>query len=314
MVLKHVVGFRLLLLSDSATGGPVRSLLAGGPLATWDVVEARSFEHARFLQQWNPCDVLLVDRGSVPGPEGEELTSLPLPGQIPLVVLSDAEPVKTFGLMGHWLPRRLALENPQLLAVILQQAAQYSRLEQLLQQQGEVLHDSQRQVNRLVDLLWQSVSAQAPTPWFTQRQMVERLHEEVLRSQRYGDALSVVVGELDDGPGQPLNALEPGELIAWTARQLGRHKRRSDVAGQYGPQGFLLLLTQTNELGAGHCCRRLHPLLESTDDLPEGARSAPRIRFGLSSFTCTSTTVPSLLARAEESLEQARKTSSWLAP
>jgi len=39
---------------------------------------------------------------------------------------------------------------------------------------------------------------------------------------------------------------------------------------------------------------------------PSGATAAPQIRFGLAGFSTSSTTVTSLLARAEESLEQAR--------
>jgi len=279
-------------------------------LADWEVIKADSYEHARFLQQWNPCDVVLVDSPQRIGGDHVELASLTLPRRTPVVVLSDSAAAKPHRRAGqaqeHWLSRKLVLEHPPMLVVVLEQAAQFSQLDRQLQQRAQALQDSQRQVNRLVNLLWNTLPTDLPTPWFTQRQMVDRLHEEVLRSQRYGDDLSVVVGEIAESPGQPLDSLEPSNLTSWLAGRLGKHKRRSDVAGQYGPQGFLLLLTQTNEEGASQCCRRLRPLLQSSEMLPSGATAAPQIRFGLAGFSTSSTTVTSLLARAEESLEQAR--------
>jgi len=310
VIQKPSMSFRLLLLTNATDAEPLRTLLGGGLLADWEVIKADNYEHVRFLQQWNPCDVVLVDSPQLTGGDHVELVSLPLPRRTPLVVLSDSaagNPHRRAGqVQEHWLPRKLVLDHPGMLVVVLEQAAQFSQLDRQLRQREHALQDSQRQVNRLVNLLWNTLPTDLPTPWFTQRQMVERLHEEVLRSQRYGDDLSVVVGEVVECPGQPLDSLEPSNLSSWLAGRLGKHKRRSDVAGQYGPQGFLLLLTQTNEQGASQCCRRLRPLLQSSDTLPSGATAAPRIRFGLAGFSASSTTVTSLLARAEESLDQAR--------
>jgi len=237
-----------------------------------------------------------------------------LPRRTPVVVLSDLGAAKPHRRAGqaqeHWLPRALVLEHPAMLVVVLGQAAQFSQLDRQLRQREESLCESQRQVNRLVSLLWSTLPAELPTPWFTQRQIVERLHEEVMRSKRYGDELSVVVGEVAESSSQHLDLLEPSKLTSWLARRLNKLKRRSDVVGQYGPQGFLLLLTQTNEDGASQCCRRLRPLLQSSDTLPDGAKAAPRFRFGLAGFSSSSATVTSLLARAEERLEQARLHSS----
>ena len=56
-----------------------------------------------------------------------------------------------------------------------------------------------------------------------------------------------------------------------------RSKRRCDVAGQYGPQGFMLLLPQTPPEGAVHFCRRLQGLLDDvppTDVFPNASAGA----------------------------------------
>ncbi len=305
-----IITHRLLLLTNPAEAETLRALLATRPLAEWEVLEAESQEHARFLQQWDPCDVILVDSSRMTEGDRTELTRLTFPRRTPLIVLVDA--ARTAHLHAgqvpeHWLPRQLVLEHPVALTTVLRQAAQFSQLNRILQYREEALQDSRRQVNRLVNLLWNTIPSETPAPWFTQRQMLERLHEEVTRCKRYGDDLSVVVGELAGNPGQPLDQIDPGQLTAWLATGLGQHKRRSDVAGQYGPVGFLLLLTQTNEEGAIQCCQRLRPLLQHVDSLPEGIRAVPRIRLGLAGFSPASTTVSSLLARAEERLDLARQ-------
>jgi PleD family two-component response regulator len=192
-----------------------------------------------------------------------------------------------------------------MLAVVLSQAAQVSKLQRLLQRLEKALQTSQSQANRLIELLWQGLPAEGRSPWLTQRRVLERLEEEVTRSRRYATPLSVVLGELDGGPPQPPDGPEHGELTGWVAQQISRTKRRYDVAGQYGPNGFLLLLPQTTDEGASSFCRRLLPLLERAEEMPEGVETLPRIRFAAASLSPATATAQSLLSRAEQRLTQA---------
>ncbi len=296
-------GGRLLLLADAASAS-TQSVLAG-----WDVLEADSLEHARFLQQCDPFDEVRVDHAHVPERDRNSLGCLTLPGGTSLIVLSEtaSETSPPYEGQGpqHWLPRRRALEDPPLLAVVLSQAAQMTKLQRLLQQQEQALQTSRCQADRLLELLWQGLPAEGRTPWLTQRRVLERLGEEVMRSQRYAVPLSVVLGELDgDPPRRPSDWPEQGEQVGWVARQISRSKRCCDVAGQYGPSGFLLLLPETTDEGAGCYVRRLRRLLESTEEMPDGVKTPPEIRLGAASFSPANATVPSLLSRAEERLTQ----------
>jgi hypothetical protein len=310
-------------LAGTAETAVPRSLFAG-----WDVMEADSLAHARFLQQFDPFDVVLVDHAQVDEADRDNLSRLALPAWTSLVVLSDAErgagfqpaslesgrsaslesgrletcPTNAEGQgPQHWLPRRPALEHPSLLAVVLSQAAQVSKLQRNLQQLEQTLQTSRCQADRLVELLWQGLPAEGRIAWLTQRNVLERLGEEVTRSQRYAVPLSVVLGELDGDSPQP----EHGERIGWVARQISGSKRRCDVAGQYGPNGFLLLLPETTDEGARGYCRRLLPLLERPEEMPEGVKTPPRVRVAVASFSSSSATVQSLLSRAEERLTKA---------
>ncbi|HZT80145.1 MAG TPA: diguanylate cyclase, partial [Gemmataceae bacterium] len=168
---------------------------------------------------------------------------------------------------------------------------------------GEALHECRRQVSRLVGLLWEASPVDGRARWFTQRHMLERLHEEVSRAERHGTLLSVVLGEVETERGAP--GRDAPQLAAWTAEQITRAKRRADVAGQYGAHGFLLLLGHTSEAGAATCCERLRECLQESPP-PAGLRGPLRVHFGIAGYSPEVATSQGLLGRAEERLELAR--------
>jgi len=299
-----------LLLLHGGVGELVRPLLETELLAGWQILEASSFEYACQQQQRDPCDVVLIEASQAAEGPLDRLAELIGSWPTPVVVVADraAEVLQADpeAALQHWLPRQMIAAHPRLLGVVLQQAARLNQVQRHLHLRETAWQECQRQVNRLVEMLSPSFLLENQGFWFTQRHMMERLYEEVTRSQRHGDALTVVLGEWTDSPRQPIDAVEPAQLAGWTAVQVGRNKRRCDVAGQYGPRGFMLLLPHTSDRGGVDCCRRLRPLLENPPELPAGASGPLQVRFGLASFAPETSSVKSLLRRAEEHLERAR--------
>src|SRR5262249_37012453 len=78
----------------------------------------------------------------------------------------------------------------------------------------------------------------------------ERLEEELARTHRYGGPLTVVLGETHGRQGR-LAPEEAEQVATWMAGQGSPAKRRCDVARQYGPHGFLLLLPRATDPAAG---------------------------------------------------------------
>ena len=129
--------------------------------------------------------------------------------------------------------------------------------------------------------------------------MLDRLREEVSRVARHGGPLTLALGELLP------QSEATSSLTSWAAEQVRRTKRRCDVAGQYGPQGFMLLLPRTTGAAGVGACRRLQAILESP---PAPLRGPIRACFGVAELHGTEpSAVKALLVRAEERLEQARK-------
>ena len=291
-----------LVLADPAACRDLRNLAGRCLPAGWDVETADTFERAHFLLSFDSWDIVVVDESFCGSADQEGLAWLSGRAQAPVVYLADAAPEfppDGFARGGcQWLPRTPALGRPGLLSAALKQAARWREWSQHASATDRVPGREQRRVTRLVNLLWEVVPWDPCLRWFSQRYMMERLHEEIAHAERHRNPLAVVLAEAraaDTGEG-PIS-------MAWVAERVLRTKRCCDVAGQYGPSGFMLLL-HTTAAGAAICCRRLQDLLEQPP--PEVAELSGSFRFSFAAAVHTAGDTPrSLLCRAEQYLAQA---------
>jgi diguanylate cyclase (GGDEF)-like protein len=297
---------RLLLAAANGERARLREVFAAGPLRDWDVTEADNCRQARFIRQLDPSDVLLVD-ASLPRAAGDlEWLSGREPG--PVLFLADATPEEALDALRQgadcWMPRSPVLEQPALLAAALDRLGAFADLRRETWTAAESLAGARRQCDRLVQLLWEAVPGEGRGRWLSQRHVLERFEEEVARSRRHGNPLAVVLGEVRSEGGRA-GADAAATFATWAVQRLSEEKRRCDVAGQYGLNGFLMLLPHTTEAGAAGCCRRLEVLLQSA---PEATGPRPPLHacFGIAGFSPDTSTPQSLLRRAEESLAQAK--------
>ena len=301
---------RVLLASRPRIARALQAQFDAGLFPGWDAVEADGLERARFILQMEPCDVLVLDADLYRNGGDDALSWLGGPDETPVLLLADGAPGLVVEALSqgadHWLPRDLALSCPALLAATLQTAAHLADLRRRARQAGETLADCRRQVSRLVSLLWEATPAEGRHGWFNQRHMLERLDEEVARTQRHGGAFSVVLGEVQGGRREHLSTAETHHLATWTAARLTKAKRRCDVAGQYGPHGFMLLLPGATTVGAVGCCRRLQSVLEEPPPLEETPLPPVQACFGLAAFSPAASSMKALLRQAEERLDRAK--------
>jgi GGDEF domain-containing protein len=183
------------------------------------------------------------------------------------------------------LPRDMALAHPPLLDAALRQAHYHGELRNLHERTHEQLLETRRHVDRLVNMIWRISPNDAENSWLPQRYLLERLDEELARSQRHQLPFSIAVGEL---------------------RTTGELSRRCDIVGQYGPRGFLLLMVHTPREGGLLCCQRLQSHLESPRQGSADPRVSIRSYFGLASTSDDIETPQALLRAAEQNLEMAR--------
>jgi diguanylate cyclase (GGDEF)-like protein len=296
----------LLLACERQERLNLKAVLDAPLFRAWEVREADSIEQTRFLLQMAPCDVLVLDSALYRDSSPEAVSWLTAREETAILLLGEPEAGTIVNALRNgarqWLPRELALRQPAILEATLQQIALVGDVQRKARAASQALHDSRRQVSRLVSLLWDSVPGDGRRSWFPQRHMLERLEEEVERSRRHSETLSVVLGEISHEEGAELSPEVSGQLAAWTVSRVTDGKRRCDVAGQYGPNGFLLLLPKTVGAGAIHCCQRIQSRLEATTE----ALPAVRAFFGVASLSAETGEARALLCRAEERLERAK--------
>src|SRR5438094_3549448 len=295
---------RVLVAARPPEAPELAAVFTHAALKGWQMLPAGTLEQARSLAQQQRCEALVVDECLYERAAPAAFGWLCRQRDLPVVLLSANEP-ETLALaygagVSLCLPRRQTLKHPPLLAAALHRTAQWSDECRAGLRTVETLSQCRRQVDRLVSLLLRPVPADGARQWLTQRQILERLQEEVCRSGRHGNVLSVAVGEV-----QAADA-DPDELADWTARSLAVAKRRCDIAGHYGLHGFLLLMVQTPKAGGLACCRRLQRHLDESCPPPDAPRGPARAFFGVSSFAADGATAHSLLHRAEKNLDAAK--------
>lgn len=298
---------RVLLAAQAPECARLRGLFDEERVPGWEAGEANRFEQARFLLQMSPWDVVLLDGSLVGCGDTPGLAWLARQDAAPVLFLADTTPDMVREALSHgahtWMPRYLAFDHPPLLAAVLDRVALLGDLRRRTEVAQAALHDSRQQVNRLVNMLWEAAPGEGPGPWFSQRHVMERLQEELARARRHGGPLTVVLGEVHPAEPERLPPADARQLAALTAQRLGQGKRHCDVAGQYGRNGFLLVLPRATSQEAAGCCRRLRPLLEHPP-----AASLPPLHacFGIASYSPAVSSLTGLLSRAEQSLDQAR--------
>jgi diguanylate cyclase (GGDEF)-like protein len=294
---------RVLLVARDGIREELRGLM---PTADWEVIEARSLEHARFVQDGQPCEAIIVD-GGLAGPGWSEGLAR-LAGQVlaPVVLIGEVavgSVLEGLRLGASWLPVEIAYRHPELLAGLLTQAIAVGQERQRAVNTTVQLRHCYGRVDRLLGLLWEAAPGEGPVRWYSQRHMLERLDEEVARTRRHGGPLSLILGELRPRSSEKIAPDQLQRLGAWLARQIAENKRRCDVAGQYGLGGFMLVLPRATAEEAAGACQRLQMVLEHPphDELP-GVHAC----FGTASVPADLPSVQGLLRRAEERLDQAR--------
>src|SRR5262249_50690965 len=145
---------RVLLVAQTDEEQALRQAFAHRSLSGWEALAADSFERARFILQHNACDLLLVDESLCYGAGPDGLGWLARQEETALVCLCGSQPeILTHGYMQGaqvCLPRHLAVEHPPLLAAALQRARQLGEVRRSWQRTKDKLHESRRQVDRLV--------------------------------------------------------------------------------------------------------------------------------------------------------------------
>ena len=143
------------------------------------------------------------------------------------------------------------------------------------------------------------------TGFFNHRYLHERLGEEILRAQRSGAPLALLMIDLDDFKlvNDTLGHLFGDEVLRWAAEQIRAALRGSDVAARYGGDEFAVILPDTPAAGAREVGERIVAALHDRPYQAEGRGPVPvGASVGVASFPADGRSAQALIAGADAAL------------
>jgi len=128
---------------------------------------------------------------------------------------------------------------------------------------------------------------------------------EIKRAERYGDALSLVMFDLDyfKRINDTFGHLIGDEVLILVAKLIGERIRASEVLGRWGGEEFILVLTQTDMENAVHLAGELRTLMQAYTFPHVGMVTAS---FGVTQFAAGDS-MDSMLHRADIALYRAKE-------
>jgi diguanylate cyclase (GGDEF)-like protein len=142
------------------------------------------------------------------------------------------------------------------------------------------------------------------------RFLTEILSVEFQRANRYGTGLTILMADLDrfkevnDRHGH----LAGDEVLRVFAKRLQRRLRASDIAGRYGGEEFLVMLSQINAEGGVLFAERWRVEAEETPiELGDGRSIRTTLSVGVASYTSIFKDAAELIAAADAALYCAKE-------
>ena len=260
---------KILVVDDSRTQ---REALAAVLRAEgYEVVEAKDAREALRLAKSASPDLVLLDM-ILPDMDGREVLRLikPPPERdqfLPVIILSVKGDVNTKveGLRlgaDDFLVK--GVEEPEIIARV----GVMLRIKSL----QERLHEMQRKLEE------QSIT-DALTGLKNRRFFDERLHEEFLRAQRYGDYLSLIMVDLDHfkDVNDRFGHLSGDAVLKESASLIRASLRDPDICARYGGEEFAVILPKTHMSGALAVAERIWRAI-GAKEFPVGGNGTTPIR------------------------------------
>lgn len=164
---------------------------------------------------------------------------------------------------------------------------------------------SEEEKLRLIDTLERLSRTDGLTGLMNRRALTENLIYEVDRAKRYMSPLSVLLCDIDsfkeinDAYGHDVGD-RAWQTISATLKTI---LRKTDMAGRYGGDEFMLILPETSRKGAENLAGKLLSIMRDTDlHLPDGKPIRLSMSIGIAEPLAGETGIDALIKRADDAM------------
>lgn len=177
-------------------------------------------------------------------------------------------------------------------------------LEEKNREQDAALGEADRQIAEMRRILENTSTIDALTGLQNHRAFQERLEREMGRALRYGQPLSLLLLDLDKfkSYNDSYSHTEGDQALRLIAKVIAEIARASDIPARYGGKEFVVILTETDMMGAVVLGERLRQAVASLDGLQRPLTAS----IGLATLNGNIFSAPALIAQADRALCHAK--------
>ncbi len=254
-------------------------------VSCWQVKKCKAKDCPAFGNKWVRC-WLVPDTRCVDGNTVSEVEKIEFCESCPVYVSQNTESVEGVMLVDNSLSKKIIDEETITLLSIIAHAV------------GNAINNSKAYTNVLRVAIRDEL-----TGLHNRRYFNERLQDEIDRSKRYGNPLSLVMGDIDhfkkvnDTYGHPVGDI----VLTWLGTLLGNKLRSSDVVARYGGEEFAILLINTPKEQAFDIVEGLRHTIEKST-LPHEPLIKVTNSFGIASVGEDATSFEGLVDKADKAL------------
>lgn len=144
---------------------------------------------------------------------------------------------------------------------------------------------------------------------FNRRRLFQIAEQELLRTQRYGSPLSVIMLDIDHfkAVNDTYGHLAGDGVLRKVAETTRRQLRSTDFFGRYGGEEFVVILTETDGFQAVEVGERIRSELEALTVVVEGHTIKVTVSIGVSSCVTQTDDIDKIIKRADLALYHSKK-------
>jgi diguanylate cyclase (GGDEF)-like protein len=258
-------------------------------VSCWQVKKCRAKDCPAFGNNWVRC-WMVPDTRCVDGTVISEAEKMEFCEACPVYVSQSTDSVEGVMLVDNSLSKKIIDEETITLLSIIAHAV------------GNAINNSKTYTNVLRVAIRDEL-----TGLHNRRYFNERLLDEIDRSKRYGNPLTLVMGDIDhfkkvnDTYGHPVGDI----VLAWLGGLLSSKLRSSDVVARYGGEEFAILLINTTKEQAFDIVEGLRQTIEEST-LPQEPFIKATSSFGIASIGEDATSFEGLVDKADKALYYAK--------
>jgi diguanylate cyclase (GGDEF)-like protein len=306
---------RVLVVDDSRPDRVlIRNALVRAATGSYEIMECDNAAEAQALVLQHRPDAIILDY-RLPGEDGvsclERLASQ-IEGVAFLIMTGQGDERTAVRAMkagaADYLLKDQVLRDPARIEHAVRSAIHTQRLERENARLLETLRERNLELERLNQKLWRLSHTDELTGFFNRRYITARLEEEISRCARYSTSLSVVFIDLDHFKqiNDQFNHQGGDQALQAVADFFRRNLRDTDLVGRFGGEEFLLILTNTDAVGAELFCNRLRDRLQAQSIQIADSVIYLTASFGVAGFGPDRDTTEKLIRAADLNLFRAK--------